>query len=105
MRIKRILVAIFAALLLSFSFNSFAEMRSRSYRIPSSVLSSGGALVASVNYQVNGTFGQPTPLMEPSEPPFSDNYDLYPGFWYTLAYYEVPGWSKSLPLILLLLNE
>ncbi len=22
--------------------------------------------------------------MDPADPPYSDNYDLYPGFWYTL---------------------
>ena len=27
--------------------------------------------------------GQPSPLMDPAAPPWSTNYDLYPGFWYT----------------------
>ena len=82
-----------------------AEMTSSSYRIHSSVLSGGGAFADSTNFFINGSLSQPTPLMKPLDSPFSDSYDLYPGFWYTIAYYEVPKRSKSLPLILLLLNE
>ena len=82
-----------------------ADMSSTNFRIVATVISSGGGSISSANFQTPGTVGQPAPLMEPLDPPFSDNYDLYPGFWYTLAYYEVPKRSKSLPLILLLLNE
>jgi hypothetical protein len=59
-------------------------MASDSYRILSSVNSAGGALTGSVTFQINGTIGQPSPLIDPLEPPFSDSYDLYPGFWSTL---------------------
>jgi hypothetical protein len=41
--------------------------------------------MASTSYQMNGTLGQPTPLMEPGMDPFSDNYGLLPGFWYTIG--------------------
>jgi len=34
---------------------------------------------------MEGTVGQPSPLMDPDDPPWSSGYDLYPGFWYTLA--------------------
>ena len=82
-----------------------AVMSSNNYRIFTSVISGGGGSVSSANFKTSGTIGQPTPLMEPVDPPFSDGYNLYPGFWYTLAYYEVPKRAKSLPLILLPLNE
>jgi len=82
-----------------------AVMSSNSYRIFTSVISGGGGSVSSANFQTSGTIGQSSPLMEPLDPPFSDSYDLYPGFWYTLAYYGVPKRTMSLPLILLLLND
>jgi hypothetical protein len=71
-----------------FSLNSnivYAEMASENYRIRSSVHSAGGVRTDSTNFQVNGTIGQPSPLMDPLEPPLSDTYDLYPGFWYTIG--------------------
>ncbi len=62
-----------------------AHMLSENYGITTSVLSSGGASMSSDNYQTYPTLGQPSPLMDPSvPPPYSTNYDLYPGFWYTL---------------------
>ena len=82
-----------------------AEMSSTNYRIPSSVLSGGGGYKSSTNYIMHSTSGQPSPLMDTLDPPLSDNYDLYPGFWYTIAYYEVPKRAIPTPLILLLLNE
>jgi hypothetical protein len=81
------------------------EMTSTSYQIPSSVISAGGMHMTSTSYASKATLGQSSPLIELDELPFSDSYDLYPGFWYTIAYYEIPKRSKSLPLILLLLNE
>ncbi len=71
-----------------FSLNSAivnAEMASENYRIRSSVHSSGGGLTGSANYELNSTIGQPSPLMDTFEPPISETYDLYPGFWYTVA--------------------
>ncbi|MCG7851447.1 MAG: hypothetical protein MIO92_02890, partial [Methanosarcinaceae archaeon] len=61
-----------------------AEMSSDNYSIPTSVLSGGGAPMSSDNYQTNSTLGQSSPLTDPADPPGSANYDLYPGFWYTL---------------------
>ena len=65
-----------------------AEMVSDNYRIRSSVHSAGGVPVGSTNYQINGTVGQPSPLMDPVEPPLSNTYDLYPGYWYVIAAFE-----------------
>ncbi len=82
-----------------------AEISSTNFRIPMSVLSGGGGYTSSTNFQSENTLAQPAPLIDIQDPPFSDNYDLYPGFWYTIAYWEIPKRSISLPLILLLLNE
>ncbi len=41
--------------------------------------------MGSAGFQTNATLGQPSPLPDPADPPFSDSYDLYPGFWYTVA--------------------
>jgi len=61
-----------------------ADMSSTNYRITTSVISGGGTPMASANFQLNSTPGQPSPLMEQGMDPFSDNYGLLPGFWYTL---------------------
>jgi len=77
------------ALSLVFIFGSapiaFTEMSSANFRVRACVQSGGGAPAGSVNYQINGTVGQPSPLMDPLEPPLSETYDLYPGFWYVIA--------------------
>ncbi len=65
-----------------------AEMASENYNIRNSVHSAGGVPTGSANYQINGTVGQPSPLMDSNEPPLSDKYDLYPGFWYVIAAFE-----------------
>ena len=62
-----------------------AQMSSTNYRITTTVISGGGTPMASTNYQMNGTLGQPTPIMEQGMDPFSDNYGLLPGFWYTIG--------------------
>ena len=59
-----------------------AAMESSSYKIPSTVLSGGGSPLSSASYNGNSTLGQPSPLMDPTNPPTSTSYDNYPGFWY-----------------------
>ena len=93
------------ALFFVFSIPVYSEMTSSNYRITTSILSGGGVPMISANYKTNSTLCEPSPLMDMLVPPFSDNYDLYPGFWYTIAYNEVPKRAISTPLILLLLNE
>jgi hypothetical protein len=34
---------------------------------------------------MQSTLGQPTPLMDPDDPPYSESYFLDPGFWYCVA--------------------
>jgi len=63
---------------------AFGGMESDSYAITADVISSGGGTMTSGSYQLQSTIGQPSPLMDQAEPPFSTAYDLYPGFWYTL---------------------
>ena len=61
-----------------------AQMQSDNYSIPTAVLSGGSAPMGSANYDTIATMGQPSPLMDPAYPPASTNFDLYPGFYYTL---------------------
>ncbi|MBE9580667.1 MAG: hypothetical protein IMF18_03505 [Proteobacteria bacterium] len=68
-----------------FAVGAIAEMGSENYRIPTSVMSGGGEPMDSATYKTNSTVGQPSPLMDPAaDPPYSDSYYNYPGFWYTL---------------------
>ena len=71
--------------IVGFAVGALAEMGSENYRIPTSVMSGGGMPMESASYQTNSTVGQPSPLMDPADPPYSTSYDLYPGFWYTVA--------------------
>ena len=73
------------AIFLSASAAGNAEMSSTNYRIPTTVMSGGGGPMGSANFQMNSTLGQPTPLMEQGMDPYSDNYGLLPGFWYTIG--------------------
>jgi len=82
---KKILCTVFtAALCCCLVSNVFAEMESANYRIPTSVMSGGGAPMSSANFKTNATLGQSSPLMDPANAPWSPNYDLYPGIWYTI---------------------
>ncbi len=67
----------------SFAVDAVAEMGSKNYRITTSVMSGGGAPMGSASYETDSTLGQPSPLMDPSDPPWSTSYELFPGFWYT----------------------
>ena len=72
------------AVILSFVPVARGQMQSTNYRITTSVMSGGGVPMASDNYNMDSTLGQSSPLMNPTDPPWSPDYDLYPGFWYTL---------------------
>jgi hypothetical protein len=83
--IKRmILILTLFAFLLSLAQLTAAEMQSSTYRMSTSVFSAGGTPMSSTSYKTTSTLGQPSPLMDPLEPPLSDTYDLYPGFWYAV---------------------
>jgi hypothetical protein len=101
---KKILYTILAAVILCIlSIGASAGMQSSNYEITTSVLSGGGAAMTSENYDVNITAAQPSPIRETGTPPESDNYVLYPGFWYTLE--AAPQKSKAMPWLQLLLDD
>jgi hypothetical protein len=76
---------IIAACMLMLPLQGMAEMASDSYRITTTVISSGGSPMGSANYRLNGTLGQPSPLVDPADPPYSQSFDLLTGFWYTVG--------------------
>ncbi len=41
--------------------------------------------MGSASFQMNATLGQPSPLMDPSTPPISTGFELFPGYWYTVG--------------------
>ncbi len=81
---KKIFQALIMAVILGLVLAAYARMQSNNYSITTSVLSGGGAPMGSANYDTNATVGQPSPLMDPANPPGATSYDLLPGFWYTL---------------------
>ena len=102
---RTILILILLSFLLCVAQPAAAAMQSQHYRIPVHTLSGGGSSLSSTSYRIHSTSGQSSPLMDTQAPPFSDNYDLYPGFLYTIAYWEVAKRAIFTPLILLLLDE
>jgi hypothetical protein len=83
MKITTIIVVMFC-LCLGVPIPGDAGMTSANYRITTTVVSGGGGPMASASYGLNGTVGQPSPLIDPFDPPWSTSYDLLTGFWYTL---------------------
>jgi hypothetical protein len=79
------------AILCVFSLAAHAEMQSSNYKISTSVFSNGGTPTASTNFQTNSTLGQSSPLMDPSDPPSSSNYNLEPGLWPAAKLFEFTG--------------
>ena len=85
MRNKMFFPIFAVGLVMCLVINATAQMQSPNYRTPSVVLSGGGVSMQATSYQTNATFGQPSPLPDPADLPFSDSYDLYPGFWYIMV--------------------
>jgi hypothetical protein len=65
------------SLIVVFDVAVFANMESRSYRIPRSIQSGGGTTVDSTNYQMTTTIGQSSATGQNS----NSNYINYAGFW------------------------
>ena len=82
MKITTIILTMFC-LCLGMPISGDAGMSSDNYRITTTVVSGGGGPMASASYGLNGTLGQPSPLIDPYDPPWSTSYDLLTGFWYT----------------------
>jgi len=85
MRTNVFIILIIAAMLTASVMPTSAQMSSTNYRITTTVMSGGGAPMGSTNFQINSTLGQSSPLMEQGMDPYSDNYGLLPGFWYTIG--------------------
>ena len=76
----KIIISIFVSLLCLFVSVANAGMYSTSYKISSTVMSSGGNMMTSANFTMLSTLGEPTVLGNGLSP----NYSNYPGFLYTL---------------------
>ena len=76
----KVLLSVLTVLLCLFVSTANAEMSSTNFRIASSVISGGGNLMSSNNYNLVSTLGQSTSIGNSS----STNYDLDAGFWYTM---------------------
>ena len=61
------------------------EMQSTNYTIPTFAFSGGSGTMGSASFEADGTLNQSSPLMDPADPPYSMNYELYPGFWYVIT--------------------
>lgn len=109
---KKNILHIISILIFISGFTQFASagMRSRNFRIPTSIVAGGGTAISSDNFQLNGTLGLPSPLTEMDDPPGSEHYILFPGFWHTTDAIGPPdttfvmdiikGWSLiSLPVL------
>jgi hypothetical protein len=78
-------ILVMSCLCLGMPIPGDAAMSSANYRITTTVVSGGGGPMASASYGLNGTLGQPSPLIDPYDPPWSTSYDLLTGFWYTVG--------------------
>ena len=85
-------------LVLGFAVAAIAALSSDNYRIPSSVISSGGTSIESANYQMTSTFGQSSAIGQSS----SSSYIAYAGFWQP-SEFKIRG--KAMPWIPLLLGD
>lgn len=59
---------------------AYDQMSSTNFEITSSVISAGGGSMASANFNLTTTLGQPSPLGAAS----STSFNLDTGFWFTL---------------------
>jgi hypothetical protein len=63
------------------------QMESTNYCIAGSGFCDSAKSVASINYKLNTTLGQPSAITENLQLPNSTNYIYYPGFWYIFGAY------------------
>ena len=82
---KRMRLFIICLAILLLALPAHAAMSSANYRITTTVMSGGGGTMGSSSYALTGTLGQPSPLIDPLDPPFSTSYEMLTGFWYTIG--------------------
>ena len=87
----RFLPVLTLLVLIGLPLSAQAQMSSANFRIPSSVLSGGGEAISSANFGLDATLGQSSPLLDQFDPPFSANFQNFPGFWHTAAVCVLPG--------------
>ena len=78
-----------------------AVMSSGNYRMVADVLSGGGGDIASDNYVIRHTIGQPSAI-GPSE---SSSFSNYAGFWYSAIFADMKKSPLLGPMLLLLLDD
>ena len=76
----RILLSILVPVLCLFASTSSADMSSSSFRISTTVMSSGGNMMTSDSFSMVSTLGQSSPQGNAG----SGNFKIDAGFWYTL---------------------
>lgn len=81
--------------LVSFWTGSVFAMSSDNFQITTSVMAGGGGQMSSPVFSSHTVLGQPSPIMEQGLVPFSDNYDLYSGFLYTLFSASFCLWDNN----------
>ena len=77
---KKNAIALGFVIIFTWVKNGFAQMQSEIYHISTSVISAGGGQIRSFNFQTNPTISQPSPILDGSDNPVSENYENYPGF-------------------------
>jgi len=81
---KIVWLALMAVLFFNLTNPVFAGMQSTNFKIPTSHFSGGGAVMGAIDFRMQSSAGQSSPLMDAYDPPGSSSYELYPGYWYTL---------------------
>ena len=100
-----IVIPIIIGLLTILMMPAIAQMSSRHFRITTAVLSGGEGAMSSTSFQITSTIGQSSALLDPADPPYSESYDLYPGFWYTIGYKGYFEKISPVPWLYLLLLD
>ena len=98
MSIRTVKSILLLAFVFTFALTATADMQSTNYRIPASVLSSGGTTTGSASYQMTATIGQSSAIGQSS----SSSYITYAGFWQP-SEFKIRG--KAMPWIPLLLLD
>ncbi len=85
MKSKIIITFVFCSFMLVPFHRVFpAQMASESFRMSTSGFSSSWGVMDADVYSSQSILGQSSPIMNSEEPPYSSDFNLYPGYIYTL---------------------